>query len=85
MTVFTLLDGHAVYFYVQHTGHPRYPYGVCGPFATDAAAEAALDRIEAAFPAVGLHIERGGFMDDKRVMLAKDNALAQQRLAQLRA
>ena len=85
MSAFNLLCGHAVYFYVQHSEQPRYPYGVCGPFATDTEADAALERIESVFPAVVLHIERGMFADDVREMLATDNARARQRLEQLRA
>lgn len=85
MITFAQVGGFTQYHYVQHSDAPRYPYGVCGPFATDAEAVAALERIESVFPAVALHIERGMLADDVREMLSTDAARARQRLEQLRA
>lgn len=80
MSAFQLTHGFTIYFYVQHSTSPRYPYGVCGPFATEGEALAAMDRIGVVFPDVEFHIEQGTFADDSREMLTKDNAQARQRL-----
>ncbi len=85
MTTFAQAGGFTLYHYVQHSNHPRYPYGLCGPFATEADAADALERIAATFPAAALQIEQGGFAGDASQMLAKDNAAARKRLEQLRA
>lgn len=85
MNTFIQLGGFTQYHYVQHSDAPRYPYGVCGPFATQAQATAAMDRIAATFPATEFHIEHAGFAGNKRRMLTTDNAKARQRLEQLRA
>lgn len=85
MITFAQVGGFTQYHYVQHSDAPRYPYGVCGPFTTQAQAIAAMDRIAATFPATEFHIEHAGFAGNKRRMLATDNARARQRLEQLRA
>ncbi|SFP27493.1 hypothetical protein SAMN05216229_101259 [Geopseudomonas sagittaria] len=85
MIAFTIAGGFSLYHYVQHSDQPRYPYGVCGPFTTEAEASEALERITAVFPAAALHIEEAGFAGDAGAMLAQDHANARQRLAQLRA
>ena len=85
MSTFVRLGGFTTYHYVQHSDDPRYPYGVCGPFATEDEAVAAMDRIAATFPATALNIEHAGFAGNKRRMLTTDNAKARQRLEQLRA
>lgn len=83
MSTFVRLGGFTQYHYVQHSDAPRYPYGVCGPFAMEAEAIAAMDRIAATFPATAFHIEHAGFAGNKRRMLTTDNAKARQRLEQL--
>lgn len=85
MSTFTQLGGFTNYHYVQHSDAPRYPYGVCGPFATEAEAVGALERIATAFPATDFHIERAGFAGNSHHMLTTDNAKARRRLEQLRA
>lgn len=85
MITFAQVGGFTQYHYVQHSDAPRYPYGVCGPFATENEAVAAMDRIAATFPATAFHLEYGGFAGNKRRMLTTDNAKARQRLEQLRA
>lgn len=85
MSTFTQLGGFTNYHYVQHSDDPRYPYGVCGPFATEAEAMEAMERISATFPATEFHIEQAGFAGNSHQMLTTDNAKARQRLAQLRA
>ena len=85
ISTFAQSGGFTLYHYVQHADSPRYPYGLCGPFATEADAAEALERIAATFPAAALQIEQGGFAGDASQMLAKDNAAARQRLEQLRA
>jgi hypothetical protein len=85
MNTFTQAGGFTLYHYVQHSDSPRYPYGLCGPFATEDEASEALERITASFPTAECHIEQAGFAGKARRMLSKDNAKARQRLAQLRA
>ena len=85
MIAFAQVGGFTQYHYVQHADSPRYPYGLCGPFGTEADAADALERIAATFPDAALQIELGGFAGDASQMLAKDNAAARQRLEQLRA
>lgn len=85
MTAFAQAGGFTLYHYVQHSDCPRYPYGLCGPFATEVEAAEALERIAATFPTTALHIERAGFADSASRMLTTDNAKARQRLEQLRA
>ena len=85
MTTFAQAGGFTLYHYVQHSNHPRYPYGLCGQFATEAEATEALERIAARFPATALRIERAGFPDNASRKLTTDNAKARQRLEQLRA
>lgn len=85
MSTFTQSGDFTLYHYVQHSKCPRYPYGLCGPFATEADAVEALERIAATFPDADLQIELGGFAGDASQMLAKDHAAARQRLDQLRA
>jgi hypothetical protein len=85
MSTFTQVGGFTQYHYVQNSDAPRYPYGVCGPFATEAQATAALERITAVFPAAAFHIEHAGFAGNACHMLTTDNAKARQRLEQLRA
>ena len=85
MSTFTQVGGFTQYHFVQHSSSPRYPYGLCGPFATEVEAIAAMDRIAATFPATAFHIEHAGFAGNKRRMLSTDNAKARQRLEQLRA
>lgn len=79
-------DGHFTqYHYVQHSNDPRYPYGLCGPFANEGEAVEAMKRITAVFQATECHIEHAGFAGDAIQMLTTDNAKARQRLNQLRA
>lgn len=85
MSAFTQSGGFTLYHYVQHTSSPSYPYGVAGPFATEADAAEALERIAATLPIAALRIERAGCAGNACLMLATDNAEAGQRLAQLRA
>ncbi|WP_455232143.1 hypothetical protein [Geopseudomonas aromaticivorans] len=85
MIAFPIAAGFSLYHYVQHSDQPRYPYGVCGPFTSEAEAAEALERIAAVFPAAALHIEEAGFAGDAGQMLAQANTHARQRLAQLRA
>lgn len=85
MSTFTLQQGRSVYFCVQRSASERYPYGICGPFATETQAQAALARINSRYPNTALYLERGMFESDARAMLATDNAKARQRLDQLRA
>jgi hypothetical protein len=85
MSTFAQVGGFTQYHYVQHSDAPRYPYGLCGPFATQAEAIAAMDRISATFPATAFHIEHAGFAGKAHHMLSTDNAKARQRLEQLRA
>ena len=73
MNTFFRAGGFTQYHYVQHSNSPRYPYGLCGPFATEAEATAALKRIYAGFAGNACH------------MMSTDNAKARQRLEQLRA
>ncbi len=85
MSIFTQAGGFTLYHYVQHSDSPRYPYGLCGPFASETEADEALERITTAFPAVEFHIEQAGFAGNAHQMLSQDNAKARLRLAQLRA
>ncbi|MNN84810.1 hypothetical protein D3C81_2020160 [compost metagenome] len=85
MIAFPIAGGFSLYHYVQHSDQPRYPYGVYGPFTTEAEASEAMERITAVFPAAALHLEEAGFAGDAVQMLAQDHAQARQRLAQLRA
>lgn len=82
---FPCASGYTLYHYVQHSDQPRYPYGLCGPFTTEAEASEALERIAAVFPAAALHIEEASITSRAAPMLAQDHAHARQRLAQLRA
>lgn len=85
MTAF-INDGHFTrYHYVQSTSNPRYPYGVCGPFASEQEARAALERISAAHLSARLHLEVAGFADDHCDMLSRDQDAARLRLEQLAA
>lgn len=85
MSTFPQVGGFTVYHYVQNSDSPSYPYGLCGPFVSEAEAAEALERITTAFPAVELHIEQAGFAGNAHQMLSRDNAKARLRLAQLRA
>ncbi len=85
MTAFPSAAGFTLYHYVQHSDQPRYPYGLCGPFTSEAEASEALERIAAVFPSASLHIEEAGFAGDAGPMLAQAHDHARQRLAQLRA
>lgn len=85
MTAFQNDGGFTPYHYIQHGDWPRYPFDLCGPFADEAEADAALERIAAVFPSAPLHIESGSFSTDNAPqMLAQANAAALQRLALLR-
>lgn len=84
MTAFPSFGGFTTYHFVQHSAQPRYPYGLCGPFASEAEASEALERIAAVFPAAGLHIEKACFYAAAGPVLAQANAHARQRLEQLR-
>jgi hypothetical protein len=85
MSTFPQAGGFTLYHYVQHSDCPRYPYGLSGPFATEADAAQALKRIATIFPGAVCHIENASLAGDKRRMLARDNAQARLRLEQLRA
>lgn len=85
MSAFTKTGVLTQYHYVQHSNDPRYPYGLCGPFATESEAVEAMERITAVFPATECHVEDAGFAGDKIQMLTTANAKARQRLDQLRA
>lgn len=85
MSTFVHTNGFTQYHYVQHSNSPRYPYGLCDPFATEDEATAAQERITAVLPAAACHIERAGFAGNACHMLATDNAIARLRLEQLRA
>jgi hypothetical protein len=85
MSTFTQVGGFTQYHSVQHSNAPRYPSGVCGPFATQPQATAAMDRIAATFPATAFQIEHAGFAGNACHMLTTDHAKARQRLEQLRA
>jgi hypothetical protein len=85
MNSFFQAGGFTQYHYVQSSNSPRYPYGLCGPFATETEATTALKRISAVFPAAACHIEHAGFAGNAHHMLTTDNAKARQRLEQLRA
>lgn len=80
MTTFPIVAGFTLYYCVQHSARPRYPYGLYGPFASKAEASEALGRIAAVFPAAALHIEAGGFDGDAGPMLAQDNCRARQQM-----
>lgn len=80
MTTFPNAAGFTLYYYVQHSAQLRYPYGLCGPFASEAEASDALGRLAAMFPAASLRIEAAGFADDAGPMLAQDNGRARQQM-----
>jgi hypothetical protein len=85
MSAFTHADDFADYYCVQNTKLPRYPYGVCGPFASKDEAAQAMDRIASVFPDAALRLERGSSPSGNAYPLDEDQADARQRLAQLRA
>lgn len=80
MTAFPRIAGFTLYYCVQHGAQPRYPYGLCGPFASEVEASDAMGRLSAVFPATALRIEVGGFAGEVCSMLAKDNGLARQQM-----
>lgn len=80
MTAFHNVAGFTLYYCVQHRAQPRYPYGLCGPFASKAEASNALGRLATVFPAAALCIEAAGFADDAGPMLAQDNGRARQQM-----
>ncbi|MDH0095425.1 hypothetical protein N7333_02380 [Pseudomonas sp. GD04158] len=85
MKNFAKHHGFTLFHYVQEDSSPRYPYGVCGPFATAEEAQRAMTRVIAAFPTSHFHTEQGGWMGDCGKALSLDNAKARHRLARLRA
>lgn len=85
MTSFSSNGPFTAFHYVQSSHSPRYPYGVCGPFASEPEAVAALERITAARPGADVHLEEGGFAGNARASLTSDQAAARLRLEQLAA
>ncbi len=85
MTTFASNGPFTVFHYVQSTRSPRYPYGVCGPFACEAEAAEALERITVAHPGADVHLEEGGFAGNAHARLTSDQAAARLRLEQLAA
>lgn len=80
MIAFPNVAGFTLYYYVQHSARPRYPYGLCGPFSSQAEASDAMGRLAAMFPAAALRIEAAGFTGDAGPMLVQDNGLARQQM-----
>lgn len=75
--------GFTVYYFVQSTSEPRYPYGICGPFSSESEAENALKRIEAARPSE-VHMEKAGFaIENASEILASDQLMARLHLEHL--
>ncbi|MOA49205.1 hypothetical protein D3C78_1720580 [compost metagenome] len=85
MTDFRSNGPFAAFHYVQSSRSPRYPYGVCGPFASEVEAAEALERITAAHPSADVHLEEGGFAGNARASLTSDQDAARLRLEQLAA
>ncbi|MCQ2031957.1 hypothetical protein [Stutzerimonas zhaodongensis] len=73
------------YYFVMDMKDERYPYGCCGPFASQAEAEQALERIARAFPAADLRLGQGGFDIDDDEMLIEAQGKARVKLARLAA
>lgn len=80
MIAFPSVAGFTLYYCVQHRAQPRYPYGLCGPFASEAEATNALERLATMFPAAALCIEAAGFADEAGPMLVQDNGRARQQM-----
>ncbi len=81
MTAFPSFGGFTLYYCVQHSAQPRYPYGLCGPFTSKAAASEALERLATVLPAAALRIEAAGFAGDAGPMLMQDTGSTRQQMA----
>ncbi|MCQ4253352.1 hypothetical protein [Stutzerimonas stutzeri] len=73
------------YYFVQNMQNERYPYGCCGPFADQAEAELAMERIGKTFPSAELRLGQGGIDLDRDDLLVEDQNKAREKLAQLAA